>query len=274
MELIVIPQKDGLTVNFLNQTKVPSNITYEWDFGDDSEKSTVKSPTHVYAMPGFYNVTLKTNQEGSELNLDIVISNKVDTTLNGSIYHLIDGYLPVNIINKFPFHKKQMYIEKWQLYIQPLVERELGKEISINNYNNELYYEALENQLIMEASMLDFLTMEFTSLLQSVSTLNESGTNATEEGIKMIKTGPSEVEYFNPNEHIKDTILSITKAMSPGGYIETLRFNLCTLSARVMIFLPFCELGEYNTIVPRVVNRREPTRYDGPNPPYPVSKGR
>lgn len=274
MELIVIPQKKGLTVNFLNLTKVPVSTTYDWDFGDDSENSTEKSPTHTYSEPGFYTVSLKTNQEDGELNLELVISDKVETTLNGSIYHLIDEYLPTGIITTFPFKKKQLFIEKWQLYIQPLVDRDVGKEIEVHNYNNEFYYEALENQLIMESAMLDFLTQEFTNYLQAVTNIRTTQDGVSDEhGIKMIKTGPSEVEYFNPNENTKEMIKNITHAISPGGFLDTLRKNLCTLSSRLMIYLPFCRNYRSNTTVPEVDNRRNPTRFDGPNPPYPIKKG-
>lgn len=277
MELIVIPQKKGLTVNFLNlSTKVLSNTTYSWDFGDGSEIVEVKSPSHTYETSGFYEVEVTSywNQVVEEtICINLVITNKVQTSLSGSIYNLIDEYLPSGIIKNFPLNKKALFIEKWQLYIQPLVYRELGEEIEVSDYNDELQYEALENQLIMEAAMLDFLTTEFTNMLQSVSSTGGDISMGAEGGIKKITTGPSEVEYFNAGDSTKDIISNVTKAMGPGGFVETLRLNLCTLATRLMITLPFCRQLKRPSIVPEVSNRREPNRYSGPNPPYPIKKG-
>ncbi len=45
-----------LTVNFQNLSS--NAVDYIWDFGDDSGVSTLEDPTHVYTVPGFYEVTL------------------------------------------------------------------------------------------------------------------------------------------------------------------------------------------------------------------------
>lgn len=275
MELIIVPQKKGLTVNFLNlSTEVPSNTTFEWDFGEGNGVEIGKNPSYTYSNIGFYNVKVKAINLGSpiaEIELPLVITNVVKTSLSNSIYILIDNYMPSNIIKTFPYQMKRMFIEKWQLYIQPLVDH----EVLLEDYNNELYYEALENQLIMEAASLDFLTVEFTNLLQSVSSstthIDEENPNPG-EGIKRITTGPSEVEYFDPKETDKDIVSNITKAMQPGGFIETLRANLCTLATRLDIWLPFCDHVN-NVVVPSITNKRRPVRYMGPNPTYPIKKG-
>ncbi len=36
-----------------------SNVAYEWDFGDNTPKSTLPSPSHLYARGGSFNVSLK-----------------------------------------------------------------------------------------------------------------------------------------------------------------------------------------------------------------------
>lgn len=55
-----------LEVVFSNTSTPASGVTYLWDFGD-GETSTEKEPTHVYEMPGEYQVSLTvTNAEGSD----------------------------------------------------------------------------------------------------------------------------------------------------------------------------------------------------------------
>lgn len=277
MDMVIIPNRNGLKVTFTNlSSRVPPETTFKWDFGDSSDEVTSKSPIHTYNEPGMFLVVVKATynddigvEKEETLELPIVVTDKVKTTLSDTIYRLIDNYLPTNIIQSFPFEKKRMFIEKWQLYVQPLVNHEVPEE----EYNNELWYEALENQLVMEAAILDYLTLTFTNMLQSTSstiTKVDETTNSDGE-VKKIVTGPSEVEFFNPKEVDKDIIANITKAMQPGGFIETLRLNLCTLADRLLIILPFCEQMKSGPVVPRVVNRRKPTKYQGPNPPYPVN---
>ena len=45
-----------LTVNFQNLSS--NAVEYIWDFGDESGVSTLEDPSHVYTIPGFYEVTL------------------------------------------------------------------------------------------------------------------------------------------------------------------------------------------------------------------------
>ncbi len=45
-----------LNVNFTNSTT--GSPTYNWNFGDGSPTSSQQNPTHIYSLPGTYNVTL------------------------------------------------------------------------------------------------------------------------------------------------------------------------------------------------------------------------
>jgi PKD repeat protein len=55
-----------LTVQFTD-TSTNSPTSWSWDFGDGSAASTVANPSHVYAAPGTYSVTLTaTNAAGSD----------------------------------------------------------------------------------------------------------------------------------------------------------------------------------------------------------------
>src|SRR6185436_10327348 len=66
---------NGIQVYFYNSTS--GGIQYQWDFGDplsSDNVSTIENPTHIYAEPGDYNVTLvSTNQKGCADSLYRVI---------------------------------------------------------------------------------------------------------------------------------------------------------------------------------------------------------
>ena len=55
----------GLAVTFQNQTTVGNGaLTYVWNFGDNTPTTTVTNPTHLYAVPGGYKVTLTASANG------------------------------------------------------------------------------------------------------------------------------------------------------------------------------------------------------------------
>lgn len=275
----------GLKSNFINLSyEVPDEYTYSWDFGD-GETSTELNPTHEYQKIGFYRVSMSivdsNNRPVEKVTKTVLISDKVKTHLSNSIYVLINTYIPYSIFGKVPSSIKQQFIEKWQLYIQPLVNH----EIPVEDFNNELYYEALENQLIMELAAYDYMLLNIQNVINATSQTiiddNSQGSECNEEyfsqssgsssntssggSIKKIVTGPTEVEYFNDTESEKDFISNITKAVQPGGFIDILKQNLCMLAGRLDIYLPICE-NQTRVVVPRVVNRRRPRLLDGPDP--------
>ncbi len=275
----------GLKSNFINLSyEVPDEYTYSWDFGDGGT-STELNPTHEYQKMGFYRVSMSivdsNNRPVEKVTKTVLISDKVKTHLSNSIYVLINTYIPYSIFGKVPSSIKQQFIEKWQLYIQPLVNH----EIPVEDFNNELYYEALENQLIMELAAYDYMLLNIQNVINATSQTiindNSQGSECNEEyssqssgsssntssggSIKKIVTGPTEVEYFNDTESEKDFISNITKAVQPGGFIDILKQNLCMLAERLDIYLPICE-NQTRVVVPRVVNRRRPRLLDGPDP--------
>ena len=210
----------GLKVTFENlSTRVPSDYTYHWDFGDNTQ-STLNNPTHEFDKPGFYKVILvvkdpASNTVGSS-EQRVPVTDKAKTHLSGSIYQLIDTYIPENIFGVVTTSTKRQFIEKWQLYLQPLVNH----CIPLQEYNNEMYYEALENQLIMELAAYDFMSVQVANMVkaqaQSIlenNTTSSSGGSEPPDGyqgdVKKIQTGPTQVEYFNPNEDESDLASNI-----------------------------------------------------------------
>lgn len=266
----------GLKVTFENlSTGVPSDYTYHWDFGDNTQ-STLNNPTHEFDKPGFYKVTLlvkdpASNTVGSS-EQRVPVTDKAKTHLSGSIYQLIDTYIPENIFGVVTTSTKRQFIEKWQLYLQPLVNHCLP----LQEYNNEMYYEALENQLIMELAAYDFMSVQVANMVkaqaQSIlenNTTSSSGGSEPPDGyqgdVKKIQTGPTQVEYFNPNEDESDLASNIIKALGPGGLLDMMKENLCMLAGRLDIYLPICERPT-RVVVPKAVNKRIKGPLSGPDP--------
>lgn len=266
----------GLKVTFENlSTGVPSDYTYHWDFGDNTQ-STLNNPTHEFDKSGFYKVTLlvkdpASNTVGSS-EQRVSVTDKAKTHLSGSIYQLIDTYIPENIFGVVTTSTKRQFIEKWQLYLQPLVNH----CIPLQEYNNEMYYEALENQLIMELAAYDFMSVQVANMVkaqaQSIlenNTTSSSGGSEPSDGyqgdVKKIQTGPTQVEYFNPNEDESDLASNIIKALGPGGLLDMMKENLCMLAGRLDIYLPICERPT-RVVVPKAVNKRIKGPLSGPDP--------
>lgn len=266
----------GLKVTFENlSTGVPSDYTYHWDFGDNTQ-STLNNPTHEFDKPGFYKVTLlvkdpASNTVGSS-EQRVPVTDKAKTHLSGSIYQLIDTYIPENIFGVVTTSTKRQFIEKWQLYLQPLVNH----CIPLQEYNNEMYYEALENQLIMELAAYDFMSVQVANMVkaqaQSIlenNTTSSSGGSEPSDGyqgdVKKIQTGPTQVEYFNPNEDESDLASNIIKALGPGGLLDMMKENLCMLAGRLDTYLPICERPT-RVVVPKAVNKRIKGPLSGPDP--------
>ena len=266
----------GLKVTFENlSTGVPSDYTYHWDFGDNTQ-STLNNPTHEFDKPGFYKVILvvkdpASNTVGSS-EQRVPVTDKAKTHLSGSIYQLIDTYIPENIFGVVTTSTKRQFIEKWQLYLQPLVNH----CIPLQEYNNEMYYEALENQLIMELAAYDFMSVQVANMVkaqaQSIlenNTTSSSGGSEPPDGyqgdVKKIQTGPTQVEYFNPDEDESDLASNIIKALGPGGLLDMMKENLCMLAGRLDIYLPICERPT-RVVVPKAVNKRIKGPLSGPDP--------
>lgn len=290
MDLAFVYVAKGLEVSFKVLNKVPADATIGWDFGVEGGVSEELNPTFTYESPGYYTATLtvtETQDTGepivSTVSQVLLISPDIKTHLNDSIYNLIDLYVPANLVDEgMTLQQKATFIQKWQLYLGPLVDR----EIPIEEYTNELYYEGLENQLIMELAVWDFLNMEITSLLTGTgqyldsltysSSSKSKGSSEDEAGddqgstgrVKRIQTGPTEVEYFDDlSDSLSTLYKAYSEALKPNGIIEVLRQNICNLASRLMIFLPMCNNAYKPVKVPRVVNRRHPRGVDGPNPP-------
>lgn len=272
MKVEFIFTKNHLEVTFTNMSSdITEGKTPSWDFGDGNI-SVEESPSHTYEKLGRYIVTLSYGEgEGESTSMVVMVSDKVFTTLSDTIYNLIDYLLPADIFGEITAAQKQQFISKWQLYLAPIVNHFIPPVDS----TNELYFEALENQLVMEAAAYDFMVLRVNQMVQGFSTkLTESqqsshsgsGDDDEEGKVKHIATGPSEVEFFNEEDYLSDVFANIIKAMDPKGIIALMRQQLCMLAERLDIYLPICQRPTNRPVVPRVVNRRKPGFMGGPDP--------
>lgn len=276
----ILVKKNKLEVSFSALIFPDGTINsphYNWNFGDGSIVEDQPNPTHTYSASGFYLVNLTVNYTDSENiakslveTTSIVISDKVETTLSNSIYQLFRYYIPDGITITQP--QIRFYIEKWQLYILPLLNHELESV----NATDELYYEALENQLIVELSAYDYLKVLLQQLLMSIQGKNIAmAQNNSEEGggpVKKIVTGPSEVEFYDQvTESQVSSYKILTAAFQKDGTIDNLRKDLCMLATRLDIYLPICKNDTVEKPGIEVANRRDPGLLGGPNPPFLVT---
>jgi hypothetical protein len=251
----------SLEVSLTILSKVPDGFTTVWDFGVVGEDKSEES-THIYETSGIYTITLyyRSNETGDleeQLSKVAIVSEHVHTQLSDSIYNLIDKYIPSDLQLELTSADKDAYIRKWQLYIQPLVN----------------HFIPLENQLIMELAVYDYLYTKIqTMLIQTANQLTNQVVTTTSDDsegrdrIKQITTGPTEVQYYDTvTESISALFKSYSTATQPGGILDDIRKNLCMLAARLEIFLPICEHPR-QIKVPKITNVRRAGRLGGPNP--------
>lgn len=246
--------KSGLTVDFIN-TSLNSPTEWLWDFGDGNN-SNDKSPSHTYTEMGFFTVTLTaTNDEGSNsLSLTIGASD-ISDMLNASIFELIDHYIPSALVSEMAGTEKLSLIQKWQLYLQPLVH--IPYEVSPEYTHNEFKWPGLVNSLIAQLVAYDITVQAANQFVSnSMSTGGSTGSVETGTGkqqIKSIETGPAKTEWYEDksSEEFKNLADAISSATRAGGAIDLMKGSICMLAQRVSIYLPMC--GELDiSVVPRV----------------------
>ena len=83
---------DGTAVNFTGTATVPNTsdtLTYLWNFGD-ATSSNLQNPTHLYASPGIYAVTLEvTDATNAEKSTTTVVTT---ATITPTVPGLVAAY--------------------------------------------------------------------------------------------------------------------------------------------------------------------------------------
>ena len=246
--------KIGLTVNFTN-TSLNNPSTYEWDFGDGN-KSIEKNPSHTYSEVGFFTVNLFVSNSDGESSISITIgASDIDDMLNASILELVDHYIPTALIVEMSGTEKISLIQKWQLYLQPLVV--IPYEVLPEDTHNEFKWPGLTNALIAQLVALDITIQAANQFVaSSMSTGGGSTSSQTSTGkqqIKSIETGPAKTEWYEDKtaENVKSMADAVSSATRAGGGIDLMKESICMLAKRLSIYLPMC--GELDiTVMPRV----------------------
>lgn len=277
--------KSGLQVTFRNTSReVPDGSTYLWDFGDYTATVSDMNPSHTYDQEGFYLVQLTitppdtSDVEEATVKMTIGLSLHVKTVLADSIYNLFDLRIPDNMIPLLTELDKQSYIQKWQLFLYDLVP----SGVLIDNAENEYAWEALENQLVLEAACYDWTVVTAIALMQSLGTTISEDSSSTDADadqsggeVKKIVTGPTEVEFFQSatsGDSASSILKTLTGALSPGGVIDLMKQNLCMLAKRLQVALHICS-NNYMMVTPHKYNTRIPGLLGGPNPTSPLNSG-
>lgn len=158
----------GLSVTF---TDTSSNLptSWAWNFGDAST-STDQNPSHVYSTEGYYTVALTaTNASGSNTK---VVEILVSTTpiLNQTIQELVSLEVPTGI--DYSSDQVDVFIKKWQLYLQPLVVEKTITDIRVFDQPfwpplvNMLISKLVIYEIILAASKLALLSYNNTTAAQ------------------------------------------------------------------------------------------------------------
>lgn len=244
------------TRNLLSVTFADGSLnnptSWAWDFGDGST-STAQNPTHAFASAGFYNVTLDvTNSFGTEtIVLTVGVSGVIPNPLNQRIWFLIDAYIPPNLITVMDPNEKQALITKWQLWLFPLVEPAL----TVGSEHIELNWPPLVNELIAELVAYDLIIQganSFMTQLGDSGSSSSSTTTSSGQQKKSIKTGPTEVEWYEDKttEELGEVGAAFATALKPGGALDAVKEMICNLSKRVRIYIPLCGQLSHSPIVP------------------------
>ena len=112
VEFGFIPVISGLTVKFRLTGQVPPTFPVGWDFGDSKEEYNKRDVTHTYEGSGFYQVTVSytDTKKGETYTYSqvIVVNIEAETSLNASIYDLIDYYIHQEIMLKTPLQDQKI----------------------------------------------------------------------------------------------------------------------------------------------------------------------
>ena len=255
MKASFIYTKTGLSVEFTNQS-TGNPVSLVWEFGD-GVSSVDNNPEHLYPYPGFFTVTLTATFDELDEEDNPITDTRVltiglvdDETLNPldtPLLSLIGTFLPVNIDIESPHLHIPSLISKWQLFLQPLV----NPEIPLVKVYQELYWPPLVNYLIAQLVAYDLIVVAANQYLIGVGQVSSTDSTESPGEVKSIKTGPSEVEWFQGSE-------TWGEIFKPGGTFDQLTNQICSLSHRLRITLYICEPLSHSPKVPQVYKKPKP----------------
>jgi PKD repeat protein len=234
-----------LLVVIFTDTSTNFPVAWEWDFGDGNT-STNQNPTHTYATPGIYTVSLKAINAGGFTVKSRTIQVSDSPILPLPLREFILYRLPQGI--DFDPELIDALIAKWQMYLAPLVT----PPVNIDNVFYESSYPPLVNVLIASLVVYELLIDTANNLMLSLASTSggqssgsgSSSTSGSTGGIKKIVTGPTEVEFHNPAEilrnYFKQSNSSSNRIGQGNSPMDGIKNDICMLAQRLGIWLPIC----------------------------------
>lgn len=236
-----------LAVQFTDTSTVETGKTiasWAWDFGDAGNAIT-QNPAHTYAAPGKYKVTLiVTDSDAGTLESVRYIMVDTKPILPVTVEDLVKLKLPHN----FPYQPAQLsaIISTWQIYVQPLVN---APGVAEGDAFTETAYPPVVNALIAYLAAYQIMIDYVSSAAVSAA---GSGVGGEEGVVKRIETGPTNAEVFNPADWLK--LLA-----QPNGLMDQVRKQLCMLSLRTRIDVPYCPKNPKPKFISLKAGRNDPS---------------
>lgn len=265
-----ITVKSGLQVDFKDYS-ANAPTSWAWDFGD-SNTSTDQNPQHTYSSAGFYTVTFTaTNTDGShEIILTVSVTDgEIVNPLDQRIWFLVDSYIPITLVEEMLPDEKQSLINKWQLYLFPLIL--VDPPIPEDQISNELLYPPLVNQLVAELVAYDLIIQGANAFISQMSNEGSSSSSSvltTGQQKKKIETGPTVVEWYQDKsaEDIGEIGAAYASAVKTGGALDRVKEQICQLAKRLRIYLPMCGQLSHSPSIPTKVGPESTNTVSAGNP--------
>ena len=201
--------------------------SWAWDFGTSPASSaTTQNTTKTYDAPGKYSVTLVVTFQDSTTS---TVTRYVMVDTKPILPLTIADFVKAKLVSPFPINNESLdaQIKIWQLYIQPLVNTPGVNEADTFN---ESAYPAIINALVAYCVSYQLI---LDLLGSSAAFAVGSGIGDNPGIVKSMETGPA-------NAHFQDPATYLKYLNGPGGLLETIRTQMCSIAFRCRINIPFC----------------------------------
>lgn len=229
---------DSPYTTFGNESEGP-----EWDWGWDDEEEEPEGP-------------IEWGDSSEILEFSIVVGD-IEEISYKPLPEIIDEYMPTALLGSASISRKITLINKWRVYLQPLVYLENpdpGKPVITipkSETHNEMAWPTLFNYLIAQLVAHDIILQGANQFLANVGRLGgEVEGNIGDTGtIKSIETGPTKSEWWEDMtaEGLEKLAKVYEGVNRNGGILEQLKESICQLSSRLRIYLPMCGQLNHNT---------------------------
>lgn len=217
---------NGLIIQFMDSS-TESPTSWAWDFGDGASTSTQKNPSWTYSAAGTYTVELTaTNADGSSEPYEFLLVVSEVGSFGFTIEQMVELEIPTGIT--IDPDLMSLLIKKWQMTLY----NSFTPPVDIEDVHDQSSYTALANLLIARLVTYDLIIKSAESfLLTGAGTSTGTATGSQ----KSIKTGPTEVTWYNSLEQI-------TKIMgSNSDAFTNIVSSICGLASTQGIFLNMCK---------------------------------